>query len=368
MVSYSNSSYDDRLAVFKKAGSWKFADYNISNVNQIGMLSWTVNLTANVTFTFPSKANAFYYYGLCHCCGALYAICVDCDPQNPNFDIIDAVNSSDDGKNPPVILYSKTFDQLGIHKIILKNQPDPRGNSQLMLDRFELQVEDDSVTSATESLTLMSGTSSSPSISVTQSTTAVVSQSVGTSSSAHYTSIGAIVGGVVGAIMVISLCLIIWFLKQRQNRTQPGHTDMNTNSYTSCHQHSPFMISHSNTPIPTAYTVMEATSHCMPKVVRSASVAAGSTIPNASLGDAHPSSSCMAYGESRPQWENDVGWIDTASGDTNGNNNASLLPRYEYIVSGGHLDGEQLTTGGMPIHRLPTPEVQRHLPWESGLA
>ncbi|KAK0207227.1 hypothetical protein IW262DRAFT_1536737 [Armillaria fumosa] len=366
MVGYSNSSFDDRLGVFNKVGSWYYADYNASNVNQIGTLSWTDDLTANVTFTFPVEANAFYHYGIRRCCGALYAICVDCDPQNPKFEIIDAVNSSDDGKNPPVILYSKTFDQLGKHEIILTNQPDSRGNSQLTLDRFELQVEDDSVTNATKSLTLISGTTSSPSISVTQSTTSVVSQSVGTSSSAPHTSIGAIVGGVVGGITVISLCLIIWFFKKRRNRTRPGHTDMNTSSYTSRQQHSPFIIPHSNTPIPTAYTVTETTTHRMPKGVRRVSVAAGPTIPNASLGEAYPSSSRMAYGELRPQRENDVGRID--ADDTSGNNNASLPPGYEDIVSGGHLDDEQLTTGGMLIHRLPTPEVRRHLPWESGLA
>ena len=48
------------------------------------------------------QAVAFYYYGIPRCCGGYYAICVDCDPNNPIFTHIDAVNTSDDGQNPPV--------------------------------------------------------------------------------------------------------------------------------------------------------------------------------------------------------------------------------------------------------------------------
>ncbi len=34
--------------------------------------------------------------------GATYGICVDCDPDGRVFEMIDAVNLTDDGKNPPV--------------------------------------------------------------------------------------------------------------------------------------------------------------------------------------------------------------------------------------------------------------------------
>lgn len=47
-------------------------------------------------------ANAFYYYGMRRSRGALYAICIDCDPNKPIFESIDAVNATDDGTNPPV--------------------------------------------------------------------------------------------------------------------------------------------------------------------------------------------------------------------------------------------------------------------------
>jgi hypothetical protein len=34
--------------------------------------------------------------------GGLYRICVDCDNNNPLYDEIDAVNTTDDGGNDPV--------------------------------------------------------------------------------------------------------------------------------------------------------------------------------------------------------------------------------------------------------------------------
>jgi hypothetical protein len=50
----------------------------------------------------PVPAKAFYFYGIPRCCGGFYAICIDCDPDNPQFISIDAVNATDNGKNPPV--------------------------------------------------------------------------------------------------------------------------------------------------------------------------------------------------------------------------------------------------------------------------
>ncbi|KAK0438867.1 uncharacterized protein EV420DRAFT_1486519 [Desarmillaria tabescens] len=107
MVSYSNYSYSlENLDVFKWEGSWELTAYDASSINEVGVMAWTQDLTANVTFTFPAPANAFYYYGIPRCCGALYAICIDCDPESSKFEKINAVNSTDDGKNPPFIKVS----------------------------------------------------------------------------------------------------------------------------------------------------------------------------------------------------------------------------------------------------------------------
>lgn len=95
--------------------------------------------------------------------GGLYGICVDCDPSQPHFLTIDAFDSHDNGTNPPVssfcvlmytrgelissiqsLLFSQTFSPPSVHVITIHNEADPRGtpvgNSQLTLDRFELDI------------------------------------------------------------------------------------------------------------------------------------------------------------------------------------------------------------------------------------
>ncbi|KAF9019628.1 hypothetical protein BDZ89DRAFT_1072883 [Hymenopellis radicata] len=192
MVSAKNLTYDDRdTDHLRYAGFWfNTGSYNASSVGQTGTLSSTEDFNANVTFTFPEPANAFYYFGIPRCCGGSYAICIDCDPNAPNFIDIDAVNRTDDGKNPPVALFTKTFDDFGIHEIILKNQNDTRfGKSQLTIDRFVLQVEDpDAVSSFSPSSVI--------------ATVAIPSESASTKaldSSSSSTPVGPIVGGIVGA-------------------------------------------------------------------------------------------------------------------------------------------------------------------------
>ncbi|SJL10694.1 uncharacterized protein ARMOST_14086 [Armillaria ostoyae] len=357
MAGYRNITYDDtETDVLKYVGSWtNNGSYNASNVGETGTLSSTKDPTGNVTFIFPESANAFYYYGIRRCCGGWYAICIDCDFDSPSFVHIDAVNRTDDGKNPPVLLYSKTFDTPGVHKITLTNQQDtrfPGGNSQLTVDRFMIQAEDDSA-SASESSTTSIATSS---ISVTSSIAPEASQSSTTSEPP----IGAIVGGVLGSIVAISLCFIIWFFMRRRHHTrhstQPEHNNTNTSFYSSPYHYSPFIVPRTNTP--TAYTVTDATSDRTSRKTNRASVVAGASVSNSSSGRAHPSSSRMASSERLPRRETDAGRIDI---DDDGDDLRTLPPGYEDIFSGGHLNGEQSVARG-PILRLPTrPEPQRPL-------
>ncbi|KAF8900782.1 hypothetical protein CPB85DRAFT_153352 [Mucidula mucida] len=168
MVSAKNLTYDDRDTThLRYAGFWfNTGSYNASSVGQTGTLSSTEDINANVTFTFPEPANAFYYFGIPRCCGGLYAICIDCDPNAPNFISIDAVNRTDDGKNPPVALFTHVFDDFGIHEIILKNQNDTRfGDSQLTIDRFVLQVEDPDAVSSSSPTSVLASVSASASTS-----------------------------------------------------------------------------------------------------------------------------------------------------------------------------------------------------------
>jgi len=212
-MSYINDTYDDRdMTDLKYAGFWfNTGSYNASSVGETGTLSSSSDIHANVTFVFPVPAVAFYYFGIRRCCGGLYAICIDCDPNAPIFDTIDAVNRTDNGENPPVVLFSKTFDQPGIHEVILTNMNDSRfGTSQITIDRFVLEVPNDNpviLPSSTPSPPTSSSSSSSPSSSPS---------SVKTSSSSS--DIAAIAGGVAGGVVCLAILLGILFCIRRRRR------------------------------------------------------------------------------------------------------------------------------------------------------
>ncbi|KAJ3774023.1 hypothetical protein FB446DRAFT_500923 [Lentinula raphanica] len=235
---FINKTFDDRDTTdLHYAGGWpspQDGSWNASNVGETGTLSSTEDIRANVTFIFPIPANAIYYYGIPRCCGGLYAICVDCDPNNPIFEMIDAVNTTDDGKNPPVILWSKNFDKPGIHEILLTNQNDSRfGHSQITIDRFDLQVPNSAPFSDSSSSSTVSSTTSSSSI----TTPALISPSV-QSTSAAATPVGAIIGPVAGVCTLIGLIIGVWVFCRRRHRrirvADDAHTQrvqMSTNSF-----------------------------------------------------------------------------------------------------------------------------------------
>ncbi|KAK7040141.1 hypothetical protein VNI00_009947 [Paramarasmius palmivorus] len=174
---FRNLTFDDRdTQHLQYSGSWlRTGTYNATNTGQTGTLA-VANKQAMVTFDFPVLANGFFYYGIRRSGPGLYAICIDCNPEDQHFEDIDARNSTDNGRNPPVLLYHRWFETPGQHTVILKNQRDPRVKndiSQLTLDRFELQVIDE-----TRVVTVSSGQTSSASDSQpsTPSSSAPVSQ------------------------------------------------------------------------------------------------------------------------------------------------------------------------------------------------
>ncbi|KAH9479845.1 hypothetical protein JR316_0008440 [Psilocybe cubensis] len=108
-----------------------------------------------------------------------------------------AVNATDDGRNPPIVLFSQRFNTPSIHQIIIKNEPDIRfdGHSQLTVDGFVLEVPDPSA-------------GSSPSSSSTSSTSTTTSNATSPSTSASASSsppVGSIVGGVFGALAFLAI-------------------------------------------------------------------------------------------------------------------------------------------------------------------
>ncbi|KAF7761646.1 hypothetical protein Agabi119p4_9638 [Agaricus bisporus var. burnettii] len=92
--------------------------------------------------TFPLKAIAFFYYGLKKA-NTRFAICIDCDPNDRHFEIVYAANHSDNGRNPPVLLYSHRFSSPGVHEVIIRNDRDPDtpfNHLQFTVDRIEIEI------------------------------------------------------------------------------------------------------------------------------------------------------------------------------------------------------------------------------------
>ncbi|KAJ4485564.1 hypothetical protein J3R30DRAFT_3440465 [Lentinula aciculospora] len=223
--SFINQTFDDRDTTdLHYAGAWpspQTGSWNATNVGESGTLSSTEDIRANVTFIFSIPANAVYYYGIPRCCGGLYAICLDCDPNNPIFEMIDAVNTTDDGKNPPVVLWSKTFDTTGIHEILLTNQNDSRfGHSQITLDRFDLQVSN----TAPVVTSFISEAPSSPATSPATSFAPLATSSVSAiAQSKPSVPEGAIIGAIIGAIVGVTgliVILMVWIFWRRQRRSR----------------------------------------------------------------------------------------------------------------------------------------------------
>ncbi|KAJ3576069.1 hypothetical protein NP233_g675 [Leucocoprinus birnbaumii] len=219
MAGFRNTTFDDTDTthlIYSPGGFWNHGTWNASSTGQSGTLSTSnVLLDANVTFTFPEPAIGFYYYGIQRSHGAVYGICVDCDQNALSFQTIDAVNTTDDGRNPPVLLYAVHFDTPGVHRIILQNQPDtrfPNNNSQIDIDRFELEVVDPN---APSTLTVTASDASASSISQPTSPPSTSPSSIPSSTSKN---IGAILGGVLGGSALVLIALAVWFLFWRRNR------------------------------------------------------------------------------------------------------------------------------------------------------
>ena len=113
------------------------------------------------------------------------------------------------------------FKDPGIHEIIIRNENDtsvdPSGKSELTIDRIDLEVVADTVTSVTTSSDLSTTSIASG---VLASSSSVSTPPPSQSSSSHSPSIGAIVGGVLGGgfVLVLVLLLLFWFrlVKQKQ--------------------------------------------------------------------------------------------------------------------------------------------------------
>ncbi|KAJ7343396.1 hypothetical protein DFH08DRAFT_872597 [Mycena albidolilacea] len=206
-----NVTYDDRDPILDYSSGWfRSGTFNASSTGETGTLASSLITTGvNVTFVFPTPATEFFYFGIKRCCGGSYLICIDCDPNNRQFETINGVDTSDDGKNPPVVLYSRKFDEAGVHEVILMNQPDPafNGNSQITLDKFLLTVPDPTGVETSSSSTIPTP-SSVPSPSTSGTNLEKASRPM----------LAPILGGVLGGLAVLLILLGIWLCMRRQSR------------------------------------------------------------------------------------------------------------------------------------------------------
>ncbi|KAK1226063.1 hypothetical protein PQX77_010978 [Marasmius sp. AFHP31] len=226
-----NITYDDRDTNNLKYGPNWFNGgiWNASNVGETGTLSSSDDLSAFVTFNFPVPAIAFHYFGMLRSNGGLYGICIDCEVNMPNYQDIDALNTTDDGKNPPVALFSKRFDIPAQHVVVLRNKNDtriiPTGSSQIAVDRFILEIVDDSP------------------IPITSSPSPATKSDSGKSGAP----VGVIVGAIGGFLLVVILIVVALHCRHHRKRHQLAfaHDDVNTDiSETSFPTIVPYSLTH----------------------------------------------------------------------------------------------------------------------------
>ncbi|THV06457.1 hypothetical protein K435DRAFT_789310 [Dendrothele bispora CBS 962.96] len=334
-----NVSFDDRDTDHLKYDNQWFitGSWNASNVpgDPTGTLSSSDALNANVTFTFPQPANAFYYYGMMRSGGGLYAICVDCDPNNPVFTNIDALGP-DDGKELPSLLFSKTFDSFRVHEILLTNQNDtrknPAGTSQITIDRFEIQIEDDSIPDSTSSTSTPTSSPSSSQSAVSTTPSPSPSKSV---------PVGAIAGGVIGGLALIALCAILLLCTRRQKRKYKVDTE--TSAYPPNTASSSFTTPYSPSNLPSSAIISPQTSSTegYPYIVgggtrhqHKASTSTGFTRPTDTTSESSitgSSRSNRTRGSRRPRRELDAGRITEEQSDYDGSE--TLPPSYEQVFT-----------------------------------
>jgi len=213
-----NETIDDRQNdTIRYQGIWfTTGTYQATSTSDSGTLSSSNIFDANFTVDTPPIL-VFYYFGIKRSQGGFYQICIDCDPNNRVWEDIDGLNATDDGHNPPVVLYSKQFDDAGPHEIIVTNRKDTRfanGNSQITLDKLVYTIDDGTVSNST-----VTTTATIPNTPTGSQTTSATPSGDGNGSKSNV-SVAAIVGGVVGGILLILVCVFFLLRRRRRMRGQ----------------------------------------------------------------------------------------------------------------------------------------------------
>ncbi|PPQ76916.1 hypothetical protein CVT24_008930, partial [Panaeolus cyanescens] len=252
-----NRTFDDRDSHLIYQGHWNLqGTWDAPGIGH-GTISSTSYETqpANVTFTFPEPAVAFFFYGLQTEMGGMYGICVDCDPNNPNWESIDAFNPDAFGQSPPLSCSAQDHhskrtgykNQLRAEWLIYTRRrplryPDRKAGCHYpMISPTSNSVLEPTTaanaTSTSASLNMITvsghGSTQTPASTTTtaasKTTTLVtiessdISSPTTTSSSRNKIAIGPIVGGLLGGLA--SLCLLIYLVYRRYKRTERSKSE-----------------------------------------------------------------------------------------------------------------------------------------------
>jgi len=185
-----------------------------------------------IAYTFTQPATGLEYWGYQRSDGGNFSICFDCPPTYNLGYLIDALNTSTNGTQPPILLYAKYDLSYAVHNITIANLFDsratinnnpngPGGYGQMNLEHLLLIAPATPPTSSTQGSSSGSRTSAETS----SSSSSPTAPAAGGSSSSNT---GAIAGAVVGGLAALaSIAVILFFLfrKRKQSRLMDGQAE-----------------------------------------------------------------------------------------------------------------------------------------------
>ncbi|KIJ47252.1 hypothetical protein M422DRAFT_778185 [Sphaerobolus stellatus SS14] len=205
-----NASFDDRdpRVVYQPSESWFMS--GVVPQAFAGTFMFSEDINASVIFTFPIPATAVYWQGFKQSDGGAYEVCLDCSPEDENEGYI-TVDGHDDNaqpSDPPSVLFSLTGLSNSVHKLVIRNRPDPRfGNlSTITVDSFTLTTSSNVPISATTLRPLPSTLTPAASPSPTNNNGTVAS--VGANTKISSATERLIIGVVLGVICLLA-CLLV---------------------------------------------------------------------------------------------------------------------------------------------------------------
>ncbi|PPR02102.1 hypothetical protein CVT24_011236 [Panaeolus cyanescens] len=208
--------HNDSRIVYK--GNWNHNEVFIGVNGETITYSSTTDIEANVGMNaYKAPAGVFSYYGFKLPERGRYSICVDCSFVAPHVVTINAQDPNYSPSDPPVVMHTTPIQASDQHIMILSNLQDmaPDGTfppSRLTISKVELVFP--------SGITVSSTTSSSLSSSSTTQGTPTTTTTSSASTPAKQVPVGAIVGGVLGSLILLALIIGFIYYKLIRGKNQ----------------------------------------------------------------------------------------------------------------------------------------------------